>query len=246
MPRETKNTIACAFRAAFPLTLPVLAGYFFLGMSYGLYMHSLGFSWLWPTLTAAFVYGGSLEFVLGSMLCAQFNPLTTAVMAVAVQLRHTFYAITQLGRYRGNGWKTFFLVFGMSDETFAITSSTPAPEGVDEGWFMLLITWLDQLYWIVGSAAGGIFGQLVAFPTKGLSFVMTALFVVIFLGAWDKAQDRRPAYIGLVCSVVCLLVLGPSNFMVPAMACMTAALLVMRELDARAARAQAPEGGDAQ
>lgn len=246
MPAEAKNKIARALGAAFPLTLPVLAGYYFLGMSYGLYMHSLGFSWLWPTLTAAFVYGGSLEFVLGSMLCAQFSPVSTAVVALAVQLRHLFYGITQLGRYRGRGWKTFFLVFGMSDETFAITSSAQTPEGVDEGWFMLLITWLDQAYWIVGAASGGIFGQLVAFPTKGLSFVMTALFVVILLGAWDKARDRRPAWIGLACSVACLLVLGPKGFMVPAMALMTAALLVMREIDARAARSQEPGGGDAQ
>ena len=189
------NQAAGALRAAFPFTLPVLAGYMFLGFSYGLYAHSAGLAFWYPVSMAALVYGGSLEFVLVSMLCAPFSPVTVFVAALVIQARHLFYGLAMLGRYQRTGWKKFFLIFGMSDETFAINCSTAVPEGADRGWFYLWVTWLDQLYWIAGAALGALTGMAIRVPVKGIEYIMTAMFVCIFL---DRIRRERQTYTALI------------------------------------------------
>lgn len=52
-----------ALKAAFPYTVPILAGFLFLGFAYGIYMNASGFSFLYPMFMSLLIYGGSLEFV---------------------------------------------------------------------------------------------------------------------------------------------------------------------------------------
>ena len=110
-----------ALRAAFPYTLPVMTGYVFLGMAYGIYMRSAGFPLWYPTLTALIVYGGSLEFMIVSLLLSPFAPLQTFLVALMIQARHLFYGIAMLDRFKGLGWKRFYLIYGLTDETFSVT-----------------------------------------------------------------------------------------------------------------------------
>lgn len=217
-----------AFRAAFVETIPIMTGFAFLGLTYGVYMTASGFPWYYSTITAAVVFGGSLEFLIVGMLCSAYNPLSCFLVAFAVQARHLFYGISMLDIYKDTGWKKPFLIFGMCDESFAINYRANVPEGVDKGWFMLFVTWLNQLYWVGGSTLGGLAGMAIPFPTEGLSFVMTALFTVIFLDEWLKQGYKRPAYVGFGCAIICLLAFGPDNFMIPAMVAMSALLLWMR------------------
>ena len=193
--KNQTGSAAGALRAAFPFTLPVLAGYLFLGFSYGLYAHSAGLAFWYPVSMAALVYGGSLEFVLVSMLCASFSPATVFVAALVIQARHLFYGLAMLGRYQRTGWKKFFLIFGMSDETFAINCSAAIPEGADRGWFYLWVTWLDQLYWIAGAALGALTGMAIRIPVKGIEYIMTAMFVCIFL---DRIRSEKQGYTALI------------------------------------------------
>ena len=185
-PAKTQHPALPALRAAIPQTLPVLAGYFVLGMGYGIYVQSLGLPVWMPMLMGTVVYGGSLEFVLASLLLRAFSPLSAFLMALMIQARHLFYGLAMLERYKGYGWRSFYMIFAMSDETFSITCSAEPPEGVDKGWFMFFITLLDQFYWVASAGLGAVLGSVLPFSTEGVDFVMTAMFTVIFLNQWEK------------------------------------------------------------
>ena len=160
-----------AFKAALPNTIPIFAGFWFLGIAYGVYMHVSGFSFVYPCLMALTIFGGSLEFVAVSMLLSPFAPLTTLLVALMIQARHLFYGIAMLDKFKGLGWKRFYLIFGLCDETFSINYTAKIPPDVDRGWFMFWVTALNQFYWVSGSTLGGILGGLITFNTEGLDFV---------------------------------------------------------------------------
>ena len=218
-----------AFRAAAPQTVPVFAGYLVLGMGYGIYVQSLGLPVWMPMLMGTVVYGGSLEFVLASLLLGAFSPLSAFLMALMIQARHLFYGLSMLDKFRGLGWKKVYLIFGMCDESFSINYTASIPEDVDAGWFMFFVTLLNQIYWFTGSTLGGIFGSLIHFNTEGLDFVMTAMFVVIFLNQWEKEKQHYSGIIGLAVPLVCLVLFGSGSFLLPSMACILVLLLVLRK-----------------
>lgn len=134
-----------------------------------------------------------------------------------------------LERFRGLGPKRFYLIFGMCDETFSINYATQAPDGVDRGWFVFFITILNQLYWVVGCTLGGVFGTLLNVDASGLSFAMTALFVVIFLDQWLKEPTHASSLVGAGLSLAALLVFGPDSFIIPAMVAILVACLALRQ-----------------
>ena len=206
-----------AFRCAFPHTIPIFAGFWFLGLTYGIYMNVSGFSFWYPMLMSLTIFAGSMEFVAVNLLLGAFQPLQALSLTLMINARHLFYGISMLDKYRGTGWKKFYLIFGMCDESFSINYTADIPEGVDRGWFMLFVTLLNQFYWFFGSTLGGIFGSLIHFNTEGLEFVMTAMFVVIFLEQWLKEKRHTSALLGLGLSLLCLLAFGPGDFIIPAM-----------------------------
>ena len=222
------KTIKKAFAAAFPYTIPIFAGFWFLGMTYGIYMNVSGFSFWYPMLMSLTIFAGSIEFVTVHMLLGAFNPLQAFAMTLMINARHLFYGISMLDRFRGLGWKKFYLIFGMCDESFSINYTADIPEDVDRGWFMFSVTLLNHFYWFSGATLGGIFGSLIHFNTEGLEFVMTAMFVVIFLEQWLKEKDHRSGIMGLILSAVCLAAFGADNFIIPAMLAILAVLTVMR------------------
>ncbi len=218
-----------ALKAAFPYTIPIFAGFWFLGMTYGIYMNVSGFSFLYPMIMSLAIFAGSMEFVTVNLLLGAFNPLQAFAMTLMINARHLFYGISMLDKFKGLGWKKFYLIFGMCDESFSINYTAEVPEGVDRGWFMFFVTALNHLYWFSGSTLGGLLGSLIKFNTEGLDFVMTAMFVVIFLEQWLKDKNRLPAIIGTGLSVVCLIAFGADYFMLPAMAAILITLTLCRK-----------------
>ena len=202
---------------AFHTSLPIMAGYRFLGLTYGIYMHELGFNFLYPMLLAITVYAGSAEFLLGNMLLGSFHPLQAFLMVLMVNARHLFYGLSMLEKYKGLGWKKFFLIFGMSDETFALTSASKIPEGTDKGWYLLWITWLDETYWVIGATLGGLIGPFLTFDLKGLDFVLTAMFTAIFADNWLREKDHTSSISGLIISGLCLTIFSADHFIIPSM-----------------------------
>lgn len=218
-----------ALKKAFPHTIPILTGFLFLGMAYGIYMKTSGFSFVYPMITSLVVFGGSLEFLIVSMLLSPFAPLQVLIMALLVQARHLFYGLSMLDKYKGMGIKKFYLIYGLCDESFSINYTANIPEGVDKGWFMFFVTLLNQMYWFIGTTTGGLIGSLIKFDPKGIDFVMTAMFVVIFLEQWLKDKNHTPAYIGVIVSVVCLMIFGSQSFMIPTMILIITFLAILKK-----------------
>ncbi|MHB1315325.1 MAG: AzlC family ABC transporter permease [Christensenellales bacterium] len=217
-----------ALKAAFPHTLPICAGFLFLGFAYGIYMNSKGFSFLYPLLLSLTVFAGSMQFVAVNLLVSSFQPLYALALTLMVNARHLFYGLSMLEKYKGTGKKKLYLIFGMCDETFSVNCAADIPEDIDRGWFMLFVTLLNQLYWVTGATLGGILGSLITINTKGIDFVLIALFVVIFLDQWLSQNKHMPASIGVIASTVCLIVFGSGSFIIPAMLLILLLLSVMR------------------
>lgn len=202
---------------AFPKTLPILAGFAFLGIAYGVYMHSLGFQPIYAILMSILIFAGSMEFVAGSLLLGAFNPLSAFLLTLMINARHLFYGISMLDKYKGTGKKKIYLIYGMCDESFVINNTSRIPSNIDKGWFMFYVTLINQIYWVSGATIGSLFGSMITFNTEGLEFVMTALFVVIFLDQWLKERNHISSVIGIAASVLCLILFGTEHFIIPAM-----------------------------
>lgn len=218
-----------AFKTAFPYTIPIFAGFWFLGITYGIYMNIYGFSFWYPMLMSLTIFGGSLEFLTVSMLLAPFAPLQVFFMTLMIQTRHLFYGISMLDKFKGMGWKKPYLIFGMCDETFSINCTANIPDDVDRGWFYFFVTLLNHFYWFSGATIGGLVGSLLKFNTEGLDFVMTAMFTVIFTEQWLKSKHHVSEWVGMAASVGCLAVFGADNFLIPTMICILIALTALRK-----------------
>jgi 4-azaleucine resistance transporter AzlC len=218
-----------ALKAAFPYTIPIFAGFWFLGLAYGIYMNVSGFSFVYPMIMSIIIFGGSLEFVAVEMLLSPFAPVQVLIMTLLIQARHLFYGISMLDRFKDMGFKKFYLIFGMCDETFSINYTAQIPEAVDRGWFMFFVTLLNHFYWVSGATIGGLVGSLISFDTDGISFVMTSMFVVIFMEQWMKEEHHISAYIGLGAAALCLLIFGADSFMIPTMIMIIVLLAAFRK-----------------
>ena len=206
-----------AFLAALPHTLPICVGFLFLGMSYGFLMKSKGFSFVYPMLMSLFIFAGSMEFVTVNLLLSAFHPLYAFCLSLMVNARHLFYGISMLDRYANLGLKRYYLIFGMCDESFTVNYTVSPPPDVDRGWFMVFVTLLNQFYWVLGATLGALLGYVIHFNTAGIEFVMTALFVVMFLDQWQDGKNHKAALTGLLGSALCLAVFGGQRFLIPAM-----------------------------
>lgn len=206
-----------ALRAAFPLTLPVMAGYLFLGIAYGVLMQHIGLGAGWTLLMSALIYAGSMQYLAVSLLAASFDPLSALLLTLAVNARHLFYGLSMLRTFAGLGRFRPYLIFALSDETFSILCAHTPPEGIDRGWFSFFVALLNQLYWILGSLCGAWAGHLLPFNTTGLDFALTAMFFVSFLNQCDRRDQRPSAAVGVGCSLLCLLLFGADRFIIPAM-----------------------------
>lgn len=218
-----------AFKAALPYTLPICIGFMFLGISYGFLMKSKGFSFIYPMLMSLFIFAGSMEFITINLLLSAFNPLYAFFLTLMVNARHLFYGISMLQKYKNVGWKKAYLIYGMCDESFTVNCAATPPPDVDRGWFMFFVTLLNHIYWVSGAILGSLLGYVIHFDTTGIEFVMTALFVVMFINQWEETENHRPALIGIVCSLLCLLLFGADSFIIPAMALIIICFIIIHK-----------------
>ena len=214
--------------AAFPVTVPVLMGYLAIGMAFGLMLQSIGYGALWAVLMSLVIYAGSGQY-LGVSLLAAGAPLTqVAFLTLVINFRHLVYGLSMLEKFRGMGLRKLYMIFALTDETYALLSSARAPEGVDEHDFFFLVSMLNHSYWVIGSAAGSLLGSALAFDTTGVDFAMTALFLVIAVGQWRSAGSHLPALLGGAATLASLLVVGAEDMLLPALAVIVIALTLFR------------------
>lgn len=220
--------IKATFFAAFPNTIPIFAGFLFLGIAYGIYMNQSGFKFYYPMFMSFIIFAGSVEFATVSWLLGSFDPVNIFFLTLMINARHLFYGLSMLEKYNIPGWKKLYLIYGMCDESFSINATVDVPKDIDKGLFMFFVTILNQIYWVAGATIGGIFGSFIPFDTKGLEFVMTALFVVIFLENWLKEKDHSASVIGLFISFICLMIFKGTNFIIPSMIIILSILTLLR------------------
>ena len=216
-----------AFAAAFPATVPVMLGYLTLGAAFGLLLNAAGFGVGWAALMSGFIYAGSAQFLGVELLTAAVPLAQAAVMTFILNFRHLVYGLSILEKFRGMGWKKPYMIFSLTDETYALLSSLHVPVGVKPADYYFAVSLLDQLYWVAGSLLGGLLGTALTINTQGADFAMTALFIVIAVGQWENAKSHLPALLGGGISLLTLVLFGPERFLVPALAVMILALLVL-------------------
>ncbi len=229
MEKDKKNAFTRALSAAFPHTLPVLAGFLVLGIAYGMLMLEKGYGPQWSVLMSAVAFCGSMQFVAITLLTTAFQPLEALILSLLVNARHLFYGLSMLDKYKGFGKIKGLLIYTLCDETFSIVSSASPPEGIEPKYFYLSISLLDYLYWVFGSLLGGLLGGLMPFDMKGLDFALTALFVVLFLEQMKKKGNWMLGLIGIGCALLSRFVFGSANMVLPALAIILITLLAGRK-----------------
>ena len=214
--------------AAFPVTVPVLMGYLAIGMAFGLMLQSIGYGALWAVLMSLLIYAGSGQYLGVSLLAAGAPLPEVAFLTLVINFRHLVYGLSMLEKFRGTGWRKLYMIFALTDETYALLSSAKAPEGVDEHDFYFLVSLLDHSYWVIGSAIGSLLGSALAFDTTGVDFAMTALFLVIAVGQWRGAGSHLPALLGGAATLASLFLVGAEDMLLPALAIIVIALTLLR------------------
>ncbi len=223
-----KNIIKNSFKYSLERSVPILIGFFPVGTVYGLMMSAAGYNFLWSAAASLFVYAGSLQMLMISFFQSDMSILTIAVTALLLNSRHIFYGLSFIEKFRSyGGWK-WFLIYGMPDESYSLLCSYVPREGVEEKWVHIFSTGLIWLYWIAFSVLGGLVGQLITFDTTGIDFALTALFIVILLDQIKSTGMKLPALIGGVSSVLCIIILGRDNFLLPSLAVTVLVLLLLR------------------
>lgn len=220
--KDKRETISYSFRAS----LPVMAGYVVLGMGFGLLLSEKGYAWYWALFMSIAIFAGSMQYVAIDLLSGGATLIAAAIMTIMVNIRHIFYGITMLDEYKKTGPEKPYLIFALSDETFSLVCSPNLPDQVSKRGYYLCVSFLNQCYWVIGSVVGAVIGNTFTFQSAGVDFSMTALFVVIFVEQWESQKNHLPAISGVMISLICLLIFGASDFLIPSMVCITLAMFL--------------------
>jgi len=203
------------WKFAFIHTLPVMFGYVFLGIAFGILMAQAGYGVGWSFAASALIFAGSMQFLMVELLAGGAGLLLTVAMTFLLNSRHLFYGLSFIERFRSLGKERHYMIFSLTDETYSVLCSLSDEESTPSK--MVKIAIMDQCWWVLGSVIGGLIGTHLPFDTTGIDFSMTALFVVILIEQILGAKTRLPIVMGLVSSVAFLLLLGPDKFILPSL-----------------------------
>jgi len=222
-----------AVRTAFLDTLPVMAGYVFLGFGFGILLYQSGYGVLWALAMSLFIYAGSMQYLTVSLLTGGAGIMTAALTTVVVNARHLFYGISMVEAYKGAGRRKPYMIFALTDETYSLVSQNQAPEGISRHDYCFLVSLFDHVYWVTGTLLGSLTGTLLPINYEGIEFALTALFVTIFVEQWLSTKNHLPAVIGAASTLLCLLVFGRDVFLIPSMVIIALALTLLRKTGRR-------------
>lgn len=211
-------------------TIPVMTGYLCLGFGFGILHHSAGYGILSAFIMSLTIFAGSMQYIAVGLLSSGASLITIAITTLLVNARHLFYGISMLEKYKGTGLRKLYLIFALTDETYSLMCSEHSDIPLDKRKdYYLTVSLLNHSYWVIGSVLGAAAGTLFSFNSEGIDFVLTALFVTIFLEQWHSAKKHTPAILGVLVSVICLLIFGSENFLIPTMAVIAVSLCLYKE-----------------
>lgn len=218
-----------ALRIALRDTIPVLTGYLFLGAGFGILLSEKGYGIGWAFFMALFMFAGSGQYLAVDLLATHASLISTAVATLLVNARHLFYGISLVDTYKGAGLKKFHMIFGLTDETYSLVTQNEPPEGISRHQYCFLVTLLDHIYWVTGCVLGSIAGSTLPISFEGVEFVLTALFVTMFVEQWLSNKNHLPALIGVTATALCLMLFGSDLFLIPSMAVIALLLTISRK-----------------
>lgn len=223
--KRTKEIILEALRA----TVPVMAGYLVLGMGFGILLRTKGYGVWWALAMSGFIYAGSMQYLTIDLLTGGASLITAAITTLLVNARHLFYGISMVEGYRKLGKEKPYAIFALTDETYSLVCQDDQhPNPDDYRQYVFWVSLCDQCYWVTGSLVGALLGSIISFDATGIDFSLTALFLTVFIEQWLSTKDHASALIGVIASVLCVVVFGPANFLLPAMAAILISLTVLR------------------
>lgn len=225
---KTKIFDRKAIKAAFLSTVPVMTGYLVLGIGFGVLLKTKGYGVLWALAMSVFIYAGSMQYVAIDLLTGGASLLVAVLTTLTVNARHIFYGISMIDKYKAAGQMKPYLIFSLTDETYSLVCNDETYKNIEnKNAYYFFVSFFDQCYWVLGSVIGALLGAVIPFSTEGIDFSLTALFVTVFVQQWLETKKHTPALVGLLTSVVCLLIFGSKNFLIPAMIFILAILTIL-------------------
>lgn len=225
---ELRDLKKSAFSAALKDTIPVMTGYLFLGGGFGILMSENGFAIGWSILMAICMFAGSGQYLAVGLLASRAGLVNVAVATLLVNARHIFYGISLVDTYKNAGLKKYYMIFGLTDETYSLVTQAKLDPDIDRSQYCFFVTLLDHCYWICGCTLGSILGATLPISFEGVDFVLTALFVTMFVEQWLSSKNHLPALVGLASTTVCLLLFGSEYFLIPSMILIAVILILIR------------------
>lgn len=216
-------------KQVFPQTIPVMAGYISLGIAFGLLLQSKGYGPIWAFLMSLFIYAGSAQFLAVELLAAGATLIQVALLTFLLNFRHLFYGLSMIEKYRGTGIRKFYLIFGLTDETYALLTGYKTPDGLRDKDYYFAVTLMNQFYWVLGCVLGSVAGSIIPFDMTGIDFAMTALFAVLVVEQWKTHKAHLPAILGFVITIAALYLFGADSFLIPALIVMSVLLLCLKD-----------------
>lgn len=212
-----RELIATALVEAFPHTLPIFVGYGLMGIVFGLLLYKAGFGALWALGMSVCIYAGATQFACVGLLASGASLMDALILSLTINARQIFYAISCLPLFSPYKRKKWYLAFTLTDETFALIHIKAKAAKSDVGYFMCAIAFLHHCYWILGCVSGTIIARYISISTQGLEFVMSAIFIVLFIDQCKNSKELRIPFIGVFVSLACLLVFGKDYFLLPSL-----------------------------
>ena len=218
------KTLRYAVKHSFPIFISFIP----VGLAYGVLMQNAGYNFIWTGACSLFVLAGSLQYLMVSFFAGGVSLVTVAIMSLLLNSRHIFYGLSFIEKFRSFGFWKYFLIYSLTDENYSLHCSHNIPDDIDEKWACVLTAVMPVIYWVVLSIIGALIGTLIPFDTTGIDFALTALFIVILIEQMKGADNRFPALLAFVSSIVCLVIFGPSNFILPSLLITVALLTILR------------------
>ena len=218
-----------SFRYSMKRSIPIMVGYFPVGVAYGIIMENAGYNFIWSLLSSLFVYAGSLQMLMVTFLVNNVPLFTVMITALLLNSRHIFYGISFIEKFKRYGLWKYFLIFTLSDENYSLLCSYKEKEGVDEKWVHIFTAFLVWIYWILFSGLGGLIGKLITFDTTGIDFALTALFVVILTEQWKASESKIPGMVAGISSILWIVIVGANNFLLPSLVTTVSVMILMKK-----------------
>ena len=231
-----------ALRYAAVQTVPIVFAYLFVGLASGLLLNAAGYAPIWAFLSATFVYAGSMQIVMVTLMTSGVALPVVAMMTLLINARHVFYGLSfiepfrAIGRQKGRAWQYPYMALTLTDETYSLLVALRVPEGLDKGRVQFYILLLCHLLWIASCTAGAAIGQVLPVDMAGIEFSATALFVAVVVNQWRAAETHIPAILGFASAVLFYFLLGPDNLILPALSVSVMALMLLKPRAPRLAR----------